>query len=1078
MSSEINLLSAQKYLKEAKELINNNTIEDVIVKRFNIYLPDIYPSKPWWVNYHSLNAENKLNFRKSGKNGYGFVDALVGLTAIEYEKDLTNSAIFLHGLEQVKDYCAGLLNEGAQSDLIIGVLSDTVRWYAYRISFIASPEGEEIYGKEHITLEEVDSVILDACEQRDAENLCLFLSKYLGREGARILSAKSLVQDLGFDSSFAGTHVNTITSIVDDAFIKNPEYSELVKNLWARFISYLGDGKQHGQFDKDLYIRELYILTLAKCMCANILSAEALNSDELELIGILDGSFFKNRGYQNLVEYDYFGWMNETPYIELFVALAIEIQRDLRAYNFRSIPKEDLFGALMVQLSSKSNRLLLGQEWTPSWLAEKIVKNVHSKFSSNSHPYLLDMCCGSGALIVEVVKNSIVRLESDDSLTDEQFLHLLTHCVTGFDIDPLAVMLSKVAWVIAARDKIELLKANEITIPIYHADSFFVTTPLTEQVINEDDSFYDMALDDKNLNLPVFLLTPEVQTFFEHLLDSIYSLAMSFAKKESSIIAEEQIAKLVYRLLSSVDLKLSEAQIKDTIKFTNDLILALAELQRKGKNGIWNFILKNAYRPALLAGQFDGIISNPPWLALSKIADNPYKSALKDRAEYYNIKPVGPSHLHVELSTLFLLHSIDKYLKPKFAFACIIPDSVMSGHHQNKFREGRFDCNGSDLRFEIDELWKIEKGTFKNEAVVFFGNNSSEDMFKSPVNGAIINASSKANVEFNVVQQGSRSAWTENALSIKKRKGFFIPAIFNQGADIMPRTVVFHELEQGMAGKWNVSEINRQTSPNRYLVQAPKNNKDFKISTGTISNDFVFDVLLSNHLSPFFVHAPAKGILPIERGCDGSWSQVSDFNLAANASSKRIFDSILGELDMNLENFFNKKVNYRNKLSNQNIPSNGFLVMTGAGGDVVCSAYKNLEHLDSSKLIIDQTLYWTIVESEDEAIYLTGLFNSQAINDIIKEFQPRGQFGARHVHTLAFGTTPKFNSSDELHKNVVNKTKQLMKQFFNLSDEVLNKLLDTNYYMPTRRRKIRNELALTTVYSDYENACAELYGLR
>lgn len=1073
-----NLLSAQKYLTEAKELINDNTVEDVIVKRFNIYLSEIYPSNPWWVNYHSLNAENKLSFRKSGKNGYGFVDALVGLTAIEYEKNLANQVIFSHGLEQVKDYCAGLLNEGAQPDLIIGVLSDTIRWYAYRISSISPLEGDAIYGKEHITLEEIESVTLDACEERDAENLCLFLSRYLGREGARVLNAKSLVQDLGFDSLFAIPHVNSIKSVVNQAFKASPEYSELVRNLWARFISYLGDGKQQGQFDKGLYIRELYILTLAKCICANILAAKPLNSEDSELIDILDGRFFKDRGYRNLVEYDYFGWMNETPYIDLFVALATEIQRDLRAYNFGNIPKEDLFGALMVQLSSKSNRLLLGQEWTPSWLAEKVVKNVHLKFLDNQHPYLLDMCCGSGALIVEVVKNSIIRLESDQSLTNEQYLHLLTHCVTGFDIDPLAVMLSKVTWVIAAKDKIEALRASEITIPIYHADSFFVTTPLSEQVINEGASSYDMALDDKNLNLPVFLLTPEIQSFFEHLLDSIYSIAMTFAKKDASKISQNEIDKLINNLLSSAEVTLSEEQRIDTASFTNELILVLAELQRKGKNGIWNFILKNAYRPALLAGQFDGIVSNPPWLALSKIADNPYKSALKERAEYYNIKPAGPSHLHVELSTLFLLHSIDKYLKPNYSFACIIPDSVMSGHHQNKFREGIFNTNGSDINFEINELWKIEKGTFKNEAVVFFGNNSSDEMFKGPVSGSIVNISSKRDVQFNVVQQGTRSAWTENAISIKKRKGFFIPAIFNQGADIMPRTVVFHELKQVMAGMWNVSEINRQTSNNRYLVLAPKVNKDFKIPKGIISDDFIFDILLSNHLSPYFVHTPAKGILPIERDSDGVWSQVSDFNLASNPASKSIFDKVIDELGISLEEFFDRKLNYRNKLSNQNIPSVGFIVMTGAGGDVVCSGYKNLEDLDSSKLIIDQTLYWSVVDSEEEAIYLTGLFNSQAINDIIKEFQPRGQFGARHIHTLAFGVTPQFDSSDELHNNVVNKTKLLMEQFFSSPDGVLKKLLDTNYSMPTRRRKIRGQLATTSIYQEYENACAELYDLR
>ena len=70
-----------------------------------------------------------------------------------------------------------------------------------------------------------------------------------------------------------------------------------------------------------------------------------------------------------MVEQDYFGWLLGPAYIDRLVAVAREIQRDLYAYDFSWYPEEDLFGRLMAQLARRSQRKLLGQEWTPHWLA-------------------------------------------------------------------------------------------------------------------------------------------------------------------------------------------------------------------------------------------------------------------------------------------------------------------------------------------------------------------------------------------------------------------------------------------------------------------------------------------------------------------------------------------------------------------------------------------------------------------------------------------------------------------------------------------------------------------------------------
>src|SRR5206468_615970 len=85
------------------------------------------------------------------------------------------------------------------------------------------------------------------------------------------------------------------------------------------------------------------------------------------------------------------------------------------------------------------------------------------------------------------------------------------------------------------------------------------------------------------------------------------------------------------------------------------LAIRMAELAIQNRNGIWAFVLRNTYRPGLLSGQFTGLVSNPPWLAMSGLADNPYRGILASRAKLYGIRPSGQSFLHLELGTMHLM---------------------------------------------------------------------------------------------------------------------------------------------------------------------------------------------------------------------------------------------------------------------------------------------------------------------------------------------------------------------------------------------------------------------------------------
>lgn len=432
----IDIEAAKQSLMDSINLIAEGKNEQVVRDSFTSYLRQIFPDQPKWVVRHIHGSEYAVKISKGEKANTGFIDNLVDLSAIEYEGNLTVKSKYENGYNQVKDYCSSLVNEGHDPELVVGILSDTVRWYAYEIDLAQLPEG--ICTRENIVLNQIAYIDCSTVNDKTAQDLVRFLYTYLGRIGVRTVTAYSIAKDLGFESPFCQKHINSLKASVAKAFENNPKYADLIAQLWCSFVSYMREEGISYRFDIVTYVDEYYIQTLGKLICANYIANKALSSDEKELKSILDGSFFENKGLVNFVEYDYFGWLTGEPYLTDLIPVAAAIQHDLVAYNFKATPEEDLFGRLMAQLAHRSQRLLLGQEWTPNWLSHQLVTHVAGNIPLAEHLRLIDMCCGSGSMIVETVKIAKSRIEVIEAkASHEKKLQLLIQSITGFDIDPL-----------------------------------------------------------------------------------------------------------------------------------------------------------------------------------------------------------------------------------------------------------------------------------------------------------------------------------------------------------------------------------------------------------------------------------------------------------------------------------------------------------------------------------------------------------------------------------------------------------------------------------------------------------------
>lgn len=1067
------------FLNEAAGLISDGRAEDVLRHALSARLPAMFPEQPWWIKAHVTGTESLAKFHEFGSKKYGFVDVLVGSTVIEYERDLRVQGTFNHGLHQVKQYCAARLNEGTPSDLLVGVLSDTVRWYAFGISNVkevSAVTGATTYGPEHIELTEIESCDLSAASVIDAKKLGVFLVRYLGREGGRLLAAHTLAKDLGFESPFCQSHLVPINELVETAFVSDPAYAGLITKLWTDFVSYLGGETAAGQFDRPTYVGELYILTLSKLICANVLSGKGLVSDDTELHSILDGSFFKAKGLPNLVEYDYFGWLNASPYVSNLVAAAREIQEDLRAYDFESSTTEDLFGSLMAQLAARSQRLLLGQEWTPAWLAAKLVEFALSKTPADQQPRFLDMCCGSGAIVVETVKGAQARLLAAGAKPgDPAALSELAAAITAFDIDPLAVMLAKVGWVIACKSW--LVPGHEAQIPVYHADSLFANTPITKVFGATGEEQRKLRLDTEEVELPQFLIESKRQALFDALLSRGYEMAMSSAAEAKTTLNDVDIEVMVDAVAADTGAALTADERTLAVLFSSQLLRALEVLQRAGRNGIWAFVLRNAFRPALVAGRFNGLVTNPPWLALSRIGSNPYRDALKAKADLYGIKAPGSSHLHVEIATIFLLHAIDRYLAPGAVVACVLPDTVLNGSHHEPFRSAGYLSARRPVTFDPREIWKVEKQTFKNEAIVLFGRK--EQPKASPVKfiGRQVSRLSETKTELHVVSSNGRTAWTASppvTAAVKMKTANSVGPLFRQGADVMPRGLIFHGVKK-VGPSWDLGPI-FPGSPLYFLRSEGKVLANFTLNASGVSDHVMFDALLSKHLAPWELAAGSKALLPFKWDESGWEARTGSGIAALGVSTASAIKNTLAANNETIGEFFARVDTDRKKLTNQGWTGQDYLVFASAGGKLPCAAYVRGDQIPCSKTIIDQTLYWGRVSSEDEAIYITALINSPAVIDVIVAHQPRGAFGERHIHKLAFDRTPIFDPASSQHVAVVGAAKQLLSEWASRrtkSDIV--PLLTPEMHMITRRKRIRAALESLPSWDIYEAATRDVY---
>lgn len=1059
--------AAKDLIARSRQLRDEHRNEAVLRAEFQSWLRRVFPSPAdlSWVNQYSEGAEaHALIGTGDGGVAHRFIDTLIRSTVIEYEADLRLPALREHGKAQVREYIAAAVRSGRAVTQVRGVLSDTVQWLVYEATVAAGVDPGSVTPSD-VELHEIESFEPTEVDSENALRFVTFLRKHLAREQSRPLMARHIAGDLGLDSLAFGRHVDTLVALVEGGRASDPSIA-LATELWSRFVDGLERGEQ--TFRVRMYVDEMYVAVLARLLAANVLAGRARLSEDVELAEILNGFHFSSEfRLKNMVEGDYFSWVLNEPYVSALLQIARKIQRDLYAYDYSDVHEEDLFGRLMAQLARRSQRKLLGQEWTPSWLARALAVRCLDRILPGEKVQVVDVCCGSGSIVSEVIKE-VVQREPHLPLAD------VVAAATGFDIDPLAVILARTTWVVTLASRLKVA-AEDVVIPIYHADSLFAVTPVSSELPEPGDTAdFVVDLDGEVVRLPTELIDPERRALFDDLVDWAYDEARAAAEGAGSDPTAPRATVLVDALLKKHGHDVS-GELRERFNVAAfQLASRMTVLARARRNGIWAYILRNTYRPALLAGQFNGLVSNPPWLAMSQLADNPYKEQLSRRALVYGIKPSGASHLHLELATTHLIHAIDRYLCTGAAVACLLPGTIFNGHHHQKLRNAAYLTSPRGVPFELQEVWEVAPGTFKVRSAAAIGvRRASVGEVHSVPAGFHASDAAVIPVDFEVRELGSRTAWVlaGDAAPLGTVAGEDVPP---QGADLMPRPAVCVEVIDHSGSEYRV-RTPRPGSPLYFAVREAKKLKG-KEFAGRVAPPFLHRMVQSLNVLPFSLVEPLATIaLPAFRDA-GGWSvqDAASIRGAGFVETARRFERIDRALSGDrVVRPLAEKINERNKLVIQTFSPNTYLVLNGAGGGLSCAVC--LEVANYPDIVVDQTLYWRQVGTAREAWYRVGLLNSQAVSEAIQPFNPQGEFGERHLHTLPHRVIPPFDPANDAHVAVSDAAEGLAATARQIVAEQ-PALRDMSKSVAGRRRQLRKQLRVLGDFDRLERLCAALLG--
>ena len=648
----------------------------------------------------SIGVETKPRYERLGaeaKTVYqGRPDAVHGQVIIEYEppKAFSSNRAVLHAFNQLVDYITAESRSSALNRLAgVGFDGYSIFFVKYqgkpRPSFLrAIHEGR---GKPNGPVNK-ESFVRQGPYPFNPETARTLLT-YLRALARLPLTAENLAQKFGPKSEIAPMAVSAFADALehwgsDRVRVFFEEWKRLFGIVYgerfsahqpeeATVLSRLYQVGRETNFQELLFSVHTYFALLMKFISAELLSLKETafsssfshqlthtSKEELKakLTDIEDGGIYTKQGITNLLEGDFFRWYLDSFSPRLEEAIR-EMARALSEFEpattfIEPESSRDLLKKLYQYLVPQEVRHNLGEYYTPDWLAELILNEVD--YDGNTLKRVLDPACGSGTFLVLAIQ----RAKEYGRLNKEPPLETVKRIIAniwGFDLNPLAVIAARTNYLFALGELAQQLPSLEI--PIYLADSVLWPERSGQTTLNFAGGDH-----------------VKVQTSIgEFHVPLIWIKDKGFLMNKAAPLVED-MAKQKY-----TDSEAMTRFSKEGLVFPphEPVILnfykEILELEKKNKNGIWARFLKNAFAP-MVAGKFDFVIGNPPWIRWGYLSQEYRNATLKMWKEYGLFSLKGHAARlgggEKDFSMLFTYAVADYYLKKDAKLGFLITQEV------------------------------------------------------------------------------------------------------------------------------------------------------------------------------------------------------------------------------------------------------------------------------------------------------------------------------------------------------------------------------------------------------------------
>jgi hypothetical protein len=172
-------------------------------------------------------------------------------------------------------------------------------------------------------------------------------------------------------------------------------------------------------------------------------------------------------------------------------------------------------------------------------------------------------------------------------------------------------------------------------------------------------------------------------------------------------VQKEQEYKTVEKALISAGL-MGVAEAKTWRSALSSTYGQVLELHKRSWNGIWFRIVRNFFWSAV-AGQFDVVIGNPPWVRWSNLPEQ-YRQRIKPTCESYTIFSETPYHggNELDISGMITYTVADKWLKPKGVLVFVITQTHFQSPSSQGFRSFRINNKANLIPESVDDLKKLK----------------------------------------------------------------------------------------------------------------------------------------------------------------------------------------------------------------------------------------------------------------------------------------------------------------------------------------------------------------------------------